>query len=140
MSSKQSLGQRWAACRPSKTLLFWSCAGCALATIIVGFSWGGWVTGGTARSMAENAAAGAHNQLAAAICVDRFKAGNDAAAQLVALKKLDSWSCGSFIEKGGWVTMPGKADLSSEVARLCADRLAQLAQLEQPAAAATVAQ
>ena len=73
-STKQSINQRWQGYRPTKTLLFWSCAGCAVATIIVGFAWGGWVTGGTARTMAEDAASSGRAQLAAAICVDRFKA------------------------------------------------------------------
>ena len=40
----------------------------------------------TARSMAADAAAGARSELAAAVCVDRFKAGGDASAQLAALK------------------------------------------------------
>jgi hypothetical protein len=126
MSTKQSLGQRWESYRPTKTLLFWSCAGCAVATIIVGFTWGGWVTGGKAVSMAEDAASSGRAELAATICVDRFKGATDAPAQLVALKKLDSWSRGGFIEKGGWATMPGKADAGDGAARLCADKLALL--------------
>ena len=40
--------------RASKTVLFWACAGSAIVATIVGFSWGGWVTGGTARDMADN--------------------------------------------------------------------------------------
>ena len=39
--------------RASKTVLFWACAGSAVLATVVGFSWGGWVTGGTAREMAE---------------------------------------------------------------------------------------
>ncbi len=136
-STKQSINQRWQGYRPTKTLLFWSCAGCVVATIIVGFAWGGWVTGGTARTMAEDAASSGRAQLAAAICVDRFKAAADAPAQLTELKKLDSWSRSGFIEKGGWATMPGKADGGDGAARLCADRLAQL---EVPAASTTAAQ
>ena len=37
--------------RASKTVLFWACAGSVILATIVGFSWGGWVTGGTARTM-----------------------------------------------------------------------------------------
>lgn len=126
MSTKQSLGQRWDALQPSKTLLCWACVGCAVGAIIVGFTWGGWVTGGTARSMAEDASAGARDQLVAAICVDRFQAGTDAVAQLVALKALKNWDRNSFIEKGGWMTMPDKGASTSAAARLCADQLAAL--------------
>ena len=47
--------------RATKATLFWSCAACIVATVVVGFTWGGWVTGGTARSMAQNAAESAHD-------------------------------------------------------------------------------
>ena len=86
MSTKQTLGQRWEASRPTKTMLFWSCAACVAGTILVGFTWGGWTTGGTARSMAQEAALGSRNELAAAVCADRFRAATDGAARLCADK------------------------------------------------------
>ena len=49
--------------QPSKAVLFWACVGSAILAMVVGFSWGwvtswgGWVTGGTARAMAEESAA-----------------------------------------------------------------------------------
>src|SRR3954468_3074802 len=137
MDAKRSLGQRWEASRPTKTLTFWSCAGCAVATIVVGFTWGGWTTGGTARSTAQEAALGARNELAAAVCVDRFRAATDAPAQLVALKALGSWDRGSFVEKGGWAAMPDKVDASQGTARLCGEKLAAL---EVPMAGAAAVQ
>ena len=76
--------------------------------------------------MAEEAAAGARYDLAAAICVDRFKAGGDMAAQLTALKDLQSLSRGSFIEKGGWAKMPDGAEPTSRAATLCATQLVAL--------------
>ena len=126
MSDKQSLGQRWVAYRPTKGLLVWSCAAGAIAVMVVGFNWGGWTTGGTARSMAENAAASARDQLVAAVCVDRFQAGNDAHAQLGALKALGAYERGSFVEKGGWATMPDKIVPTGTATRLCADKLVAL--------------
>src|SRR4051794_23050150 len=137
MEAKRSLGQRWEASRPTKTMLFWSCAGCAVATIVVGFTWGGWTTGGTARSMAQNAALGSRNELAAAVCADRFEAAADGPAQLVALKALDGWGRGSFVEKGGWAAMPDRIDPGKGAARLCADKLAAL---EVPMASAAAVQ
>jgi hypothetical protein len=137
MTTKQSLGQRWEASRPTKTLTFWSCAACVAATILVGFTWGGWTTGGTARAMAREAALGSRNELAAAVCVDRFKAAGDAPAQLVALKALGGWDRGSFVEKGGWAAMPDKVAPGDGAARLCGDKLAAL---ETPVASAAAAQ
>jgi hypothetical protein len=137
MTTKQSLGQRWEASRPTKTLTFWSCAACVAGTILVGFTWGGWTTGGTARSTAQEAALSSRNELAAAVCVDRFKAAGDASAQLVALKALGSWDRGTFVEKGGWAAMPDKVAPGDGTARLCGEKLAAL---EVPMASTTAAQ
>jgi len=83
-----SLSRRWGAYRPTKGVWFWSSLGCIVATIVVGFAWGGWVTGGAATRMASDAAAGARAELAAMVCVAGFNQGPDAAAQLAELKKL----------------------------------------------------
>ena len=123
MSDKPSLGRRWEAYQPSKAIWFWSCAACIVATIVVGFVWGGWVTGGSATRMASNAADGARAQLVAASCVIRFKHGPDAATQLAALKKADSYEQGDLITKGGWVTMPGDKDPVAGAADICAQKL-----------------
>ena len=42
---KLSVGQRWSAARPTKTATFWYCMASAVLTMIIGFGWGGWVTG-----------------------------------------------------------------------------------------------
>jgi hypothetical protein len=123
MTDKMSLGGRWGAYHPSKVVWFWSCAACVVATILVGFAWGGWVTGGTAARMAADAADAGRAQLAAATCVVRFDQGPDAAAQLAALKKADSYERGDMISKNGWVTMPGDASPVSGAGDICAQRL-----------------
>lgn len=123
---KQSLGQRWEAFRPTKGALFWSCAGCVVATMILGFTWGGWTTGGTATKMAADAALSSRNALATAVCVERFQAGGDAPAQLVALKALKAWDRRTFIEKGGWAAMPVGAGPTDGAVRMCADKIAEL--------------
>ena len=91
------------------------------------------MTEGGARKMVEEAAASARYDLAA-ICVERFKAGGDMAAQLTALKDLQGWNRGSFIEKGGWAKMPDRAEPTNRAATLCAT---QLVALEVPPATAT---
>jgi hypothetical protein len=94
--------------------------------MIVGFTWGGWTTAGTAREMAEDAASGARQHLAAAICVDRFMAAPDAGTQLAALKDLSSYRRSSFIRDGSWAVMPGKDSAGYDAASECADKLAAL--------------
>jgi hypothetical protein len=126
MAASMSLARRWGDYRPSKTVLFWSCAVCIVATMIIGFNWGGWVTGRTAVGMATQAADGARAELAAAICVDRFVKGTNATADFASLKGSSSWQRGDLIEKGGWVTMAGAEKPVTGAADLCAQRLIEL--------------
>ena len=127
MGIRPGVGSRWESYRPSKAVWLWSCAACIVATIVVGFAWGGWVTGGTATRMASDAADGARARLASASCVTRFNQASDAVAQLAALKKADSFERGDMIKKGGWVTMPGSADPVAGAADICAQLLSMAA-------------
>jgi hypothetical protein len=124
-TTKRSLSRRWEDYQPSKTLLFWGCIATAIATMVVGFGWGGWVTGGTSRTMATTAADVARGDLASAICVERFMAAPESAARLVQLKAIpESYKKRQFVEAGGWATMPGKTSPDSRGAESCAAALA----------------
>ncbi len=125
---KRSLGQRWDELQPSKTMLAWACAGSIAATLVVGFTWGGWVTGGTAQDMAGDASNEARGQLASVVCAESFLAAPDAAVQLAALKEIDSsYQQRQFVEKGGWAIMPGEDSSDRRGADLCAKVLADRA-------------
>jgi hypothetical protein len=123
MSEKQSVLRRWENYRVSKTVVFWACAGCIVATVIIGFTWGGWVTGGAAERMASQGATAARADLAATLCVSRFATGPDAVVNLASLKASDSWTRSDLIEKGGWATLAGTDKPVSGAADLCARRL-----------------
>jgi hypothetical protein len=101
-------------------------AGGALALAIVGFTWGGWVTGGKAKTAALQGADAAVIVALAPVCVNKFQHAGDVSANLAALKKVDSWSQGAFVEKGGWATLPGSnsPEQVSAVAKACALLLA----------------
>jgi hypothetical protein len=118
-----NIGSRWGSYRPSKAIWFWSCAGCIAATMMVGFNWGGWVTGATATRMASDAARGAQATLASANCVSRFSQGPDAVTQLAALKKAATYERGDLIKRGGWATMPGSTEPVPGAADICAQQL-----------------
>ena len=124
---KPSFKQRWNDLQPSKTLLVWSCLGSVAVALVVGFSWGGWVTGGTARSMAETAGEQGRYELASVICVDKFLAAPDAGVQLTAFQGIDSaFRQRQFIEEGGWAMMPDTETTARQSADLCAKVLAAL--------------
>ena len=67
-----SFRERWRDARPTKTVVFWSWIGSVVLTMIIGFAWGGWVTGGTARSMAQTLAEEAIVKRLAPMCVVQF--------------------------------------------------------------------
>lgn len=105
--------------------VLWGAAGGAIALAIVGFQWGGWVTGGKAEMEATQRASNAVVVALAPVCVERFQRNAEVTANLAALRKVDSWSQGDFVEKGGWATLPGSNTPAqvSAVAKACASLL-----------------
>jgi len=115
-----SIGERWSQARPTKTALFWACVASMILTIIVGFGWGGWVTGGTARQQAETMARDAVVQRLAPICVVQSERDPARAQKLVALKGEGTWQRAEYVGKQGWATMPGEREPDRPVAEACA--------------------
>ena len=101
-----------------KPAAFGVVGGMALAALL-GFNWGGWVTGGTAKEMATDSAELAIIQAFAPLCAATAK---ELPAQLVLLKGEKSWARDKFIVKAGWVN-----DVSEKyrtvVAEACATRV-----------------
>jgi len=124
MFSIRVIRQDWNDYSPSKTALFWLCAASVALTIFVGFKWGGWVTGGGAREMAEQASSHGRAQMAAAVCVDRFMKAPDAQAQLATFNQVASWMRRRHLEDAGWVTLPGSDKPVAAAGELCATQLA----------------
>ena len=94
----------------------------AVITMIIGFAWGGWTTGGTSRQRTEGAVLATR----AAICVAQFIKDPNYKEKLKELKALDSYERSTFIEKGGWDKMPGEQTASFTVSRACSDGLEYL--------------
>jgi hypothetical protein len=124
---QQSIGKRWDNYKASKTQVFWACALSVVGTLIIGFTWGGWVTGGTLNQRSAQAASEARAQLVATMCVERFGKAADATARLATLKTTSSWAQDRFLEEGGWVTPPGSANAVSGAAAICVRQLIEAA-------------
>ena len=105
-----------------KPLLYGAIGG-AILTIIIGFAWGGWVTGGTAQERIDEAVL----PLAAEICANNFKADPDFEKHLAALKKESTWQRDTYIkEKGKWSIMAGDDTSKPGVAGACVEKLSDL--------------
>ncbi len=100
-------------------------AACGAITLaVIGFSWGGWMTGATARQMAADQS---RTQLVAAltpICLDQAKRDPQLTERLAAIKASSSWGRGDIVGKNGWATMPGATSADPQVASACAAALA----------------
>ncbi len=103
---------------------FWGAIGGAIALSIIGFAWGGWVTGGTAQEMSEDAVVGR----LALICVEQYNQDSEKDQKLKELKEERSWERSDYVEKQGWATMPGEKNPDSKVVDKCAALVIQLSQ------------
>ena len=103
----------------------WSAIGGAAALALVGFNYGGWVTGGTAASMAQAVAAEAVAERLGAICVAQFNRDSDKGEKLKEMKGKDSWDTGRYIETQDWAIMPGDDKADRRVADACARHLTE---------------
>ena len=75
----------------SLTRLMQGAAVGAVATMVVGFYWGGWSLHSTADKLAKERSEVAVVAALAPVCAEKFSALPDAAAKKVALSKTNSW-------------------------------------------------
>jgi len=108
----------------SLTRLLQGAAAGAVATMVIGFYWGGWTLASTAAQQVSHARQASIVRVLAPICADRFQRSADASTNLEALKKADSWKRDEIIEKAGWTTFPGSKP-DRDVAEACAKLLSQ---------------
>lgn len=96
----------------------------ATALAIVGFSWGGWMTGGSADRMAAEMAR--HQTVAALvpICIEQSKQDPKLSETLAQLEAASNYKRSDMVMAAGWATMPGSEDPNRSVASACMEQLA----------------
>ena len=110
----------------AKPMVMGAIAG-AVACALVGFIWGGWVTGATAREDAEDAAREGRVSALANICVYRFRNQEDAGAKMARLASATFWERTDIVVKSGAAALAGSTEADRDVARACAETLANAA-------------
>ena len=93
-----------------------------ILTMIVGFSWGGWVTAGTAQEMAKDAVV----QRLAPICVGQMYQDPGKEQKLIELSEARNYQRDDYVKAQGWATMIGEENPDSKVADACAKLLAEI--------------
>jgi hypothetical protein len=108
--------------------MLWGAVGGAAALAIVGFTFGGWLTAGKAKEMAQLQTDKAVTAALSPICVDKFRHAQNADENLGKLNAINySWEKGTYVSAGGWATMPGNVEPNSAVAQACAEVLSTAA-------------
>ena len=102
----------------SSTRLLQGAAAGAVATMFVGFYWGGWSLGSTADKMAKERSDLAVVAALAPVCAEKFRALPDAEAKKVTLSKVDLWKRRDEFPKE-FVTLPGETYPNSALVDAC---------------------
>ena len=100
---------------------------------IVGFTWGGWVTGGTAQDRAMTMS---HNDVVAAmvpVCLDIAQTDPDRRAKIAAIQDASKYQRRDALMKAGWATVPGAESPDRDIAEACLASLDVDAMPKQPA-------
>jgi len=99
----------------------WGVIGGAIAAIVIGFAWGGWVTGGTAGLMETASAEAAVVQAFTPLCVAKAEQQPE---KLGPLKEESSYQRDDFVIEAGWVDNVSEK-YRAEVAEACASTLVE---------------
>jgi hypothetical protein len=106
----------------------WGAVAGSVLTMIVGFSYGGWTTGGTAARVANLQAETAVTAALVPLCIAQSKADRTVLKKIGELKVLtSSYEQRDFVTKTGWATVPGSEEPNSDVAAACAAALLKTA-------------
>jgi hypothetical protein len=93
----------------------------AVATIIVGFSYGNWILGSSAEKVAQQRSATAVTEALVPVCIGQSKADPEFAGKLIQLKALTSpYQQREFIMSAGWATVAAADKPNSSLAEACA--------------------
>ncbi len=95
----------------------------ALALAIIGFTWGGWITGGSAKAMAVDQAQLEVVAALAPICVEQSKMDPGVVETLAEIKAASQYRRSQMIVDAGWATMPGAGEPRRGVAVACLKEL-----------------
>jgi hypothetical protein len=105
----------------------WGFVAGSVITMILGFSWGGWTTSGTAERMAADRSATAVTAALVPVCLEKSKADPAATKKLVALRALSSsYEQRDAVLKDGWASI-GTGDANRDVADACVTELLKVA-------------
>lgn len=95
----------------------------AIAIAILGFTWGGWMTNGSATTMSKDAAQTAVATALTPYCVQKSVSDPKSAAILAEFEEANAYQRRVIIEKSGWATPLGTEKTDRALAEACREAL-----------------
>jgi hypothetical protein len=99
--------------------------GGAIALAILGFGWGGWVTGATSRDVSAKESAAAIVAALTPYCLERAQSDPVSVQVLTELKAASVYNRRGIVEKAGWATPLGADKPNTALAQACQLALAE---------------
>lgn len=90
---------------------------------VVGFSWGGWVTGGSANKAALAMAEERVISALVPVCLDIANTDPDRIEQLATIREASGFTRRDAVMAAGWATVPGSDGPDRDLAQACAAAL-----------------
>ncbi|HUH77410.1 MAG TPA: hypothetical protein VLZ53_08595 [Devosia sp.] len=103
----------------TKPALYGAASG-AVALAIIGFVWGGWVTGGSAQDLASKQSAADIATALTPYCVERSRTDANAIVVMAEFTAAAASGKRAVIEKAGWATPLGTEAPNRALAQACA--------------------
>ncbi len=91
----------------------------AAAVSILGFTWGGWTTAGSADEMAQNLASEEVTLAMVPVCLDLSEADVARVEKLATLQEASRFQRRDAMMETGWATLPGTDAPSRDLAEAC---------------------
>ncbi|MCU9850506.1 hypothetical protein OEZ60_21210 [Defluviimonas sp. WL0024] len=91
----------------------------AVVIMVVGFSWGGWMTSGTANKMARTLAEDEVITALTPVCIEMSRADPDRIAKLATINSAASYKQRDAVIAAGWATVPGTEIANRDLAQAC---------------------
>ena len=95
----------------------------SVLTMLVGFAWGGWVSGNSSLKMSEEMAMNAVVERLVPICIAQFNQDPERDNKLEEFKGLSSWNRDQYVKEQGWATMPFESEPDIDVAKRCSTQI-----------------
>ena len=95
----------------------------AVAVMVIGFSWGGWMTGGGADELAADRA---HAEVIAAlvpVCLQISQDDPDRIAKMATITEATTYRRRDAVMEAGWATVPGAETPNRDLAQACIEVL-----------------